>query len=100
MATMQSMPVLPPVHQGQDLVLSCRQAITTQYRGPTDHRGSRVIASCEAKRIVVPWDHALDIAANHAAAALQLMDRLGWSEHNALVMGGTGDGYVFVQVAK
>lgn len=77
-----------------------RQAITTSYRGPTDTRGSRVIARCEAKSISVPWDHALDIGANHAAAALQLMDQLGWSEHNELVMGGTREGYVFVQVPR
>ncbi len=77
-----------------------RQAITTTYRGPTDSKGSRVIARCEAKRISVHWDHALDAGANHAAAALQLMDQLGWSERNDLVMGGTRDGYVFVQVPK
>lgn len=48
----------------------------------------------------MPWDHALDASANHAAAALQLMRELGWSERNDLVMGGTGNGYVFVQVPK
>jgi hypothetical protein len=78
----------------------CRQAITTSYRGPTDSNGSRVIARCEAKRISVPWDHALSPSQNHATAALQLMDQLGWAERNDLVMGGTGDGYVFVQVPK
>lgn len=77
-----------------------RQAIVTRYAGPTDSSGSRVIASCEAKRIMVPWDHALDAQQNHAAAALQLMDRLGWSAYSSLVMGGTKDGYVFVQVDK
>ncbi len=61
-----------------DLRANCRQAITTTYRGPTNHRGSRVIATCEAKRITVSWDHALNADANHAAAALQLMRELGW----------------------
>lgn len=28
------------------------------------------------------------------------MDQLGWSERNDLVMGGTREGYVFVQVPK
>ena len=82
------------------LTSGVRQAITTSYRGPTDTRGSRVVARCEAKRIAVEWDDALDSASNHAAAALQLMADLGWSERNSLVMGGTRDGYVFVQVSR
>ncbi len=89
-----------PAGRAKALATSARQAITTSYRGPTDSNGSRVIARCEAKRISVPWDRALDIGANHAAAALQLMDQLGWSERNDLVMGGTREGYVFVQVPK
>lgn len=73
-----------------------RQAITTRYLGPTDHRGARVVARCEAGRITVPWDHALDIFANHRAAALALARKLGWDgEHyvGMWVSGGTADGY-------
>lgn len=82
------------------MVDGSRQAITTAYCGPGNLFGSRVVARCEAKRIYVPWDDSLDSPSNHAAAALQLMARMGWSERNALVMGGTRDGYVFVQVPK
>jgi hypothetical protein len=89
-----------PAGRAKALALSSRPAIVTTFRGPADSRGSCVIARCEAKRISVPWDHAMDVGANHAAAALQLMDQLGWSERNDLVMGGTRDGYVFVQVPK
>lgn len=89
-----------PAGRAKALANGSCQAITTSYRGPTDSNGSRVIARCEAKRISVPWDHALDAGANHAAAALQLMDQLGWSQKNDLVMGGTREGYVFVQVPK
>jgi hypothetical protein len=94
-----ALPLLPS-YRAKDLANAPRQAITTSYRGPTDSKGSRVIARCEAKRISVPWDYALDAGANHAAAALQLMDQLGWSEKSDLVMGGTREGYVFVQVPK
>jgi hypothetical protein len=38
-----------------------RQAITTKFIGPTNHRGSRISVRCQAKRIVVGWDHALDM---------------------------------------
>ena len=70
------------------------QAITTKYLGPTNFRGSRVKASAEAGSVTISWDHALDTRQNHAAAALALLDRLGWT--GEWVQGGTSDGYVFV----
>lgn len=84
----------------ESLSTCCRQAITTTFRGPTNFRGSRVVVTCEAKRISVPWDHALDSQNNHAAAALELMRVLGWDAKNQLAMGGTKNGYVFVQVRR
>jgi hypothetical protein len=92
-----------PAGRAKALALSSRQAIVTTFRGPTGGSrcaGARIIAKCEAKRISVVWDDDLDTGPNHAAAAYQLMDQLGWSERNDLVMGGTRDGYVFVQVPK
>lgn len=76
------------------------QAILTKYRGPTDHKGSRVIASCEAKRIVVSWDHALDAVGNHIAAARQLGSQVfGGFERYDLVTGALpGGGYAHVLV--
>ena len=71
-----------------------RQAITTRFAGPTDRRGSRVIARSEAGRVSVPWDATLDVEANHAAAAAALADRLGWS--GDWFGGWDGGGYVFV----
>src|SRR5262245_58644364 len=77
-----------------------RQAIVTRYRGPTDHRGSRVIARCEAGRLVWDWDHSLDAVGNHHAAAEALAKRLGWLKDSHLVGGGMpgGDGFCFVLV--
>jgi hypothetical protein len=86
--------------KAKEIAANCRQAITTSYRGPTDRTGSRVVARCDAKRIVVAWDHSLDIGENHAAAAIALMERLGWSGRNDLVMGGTRNGFVFVQIPR
>jgi hypothetical protein len=91
------------VGSAKAIALSSRQAIVVSFRGPTGGaraRGARLIAKCASKRISVPWDDNLDPGGNHAAAALQLMDQLGWSERNDLVMGGTREGYVFVQVPK
>lgn len=77
-----------------------RQAIVTKFLGPTNTRGSRITASCDAGRITIGCDDSLDVAENHAAAALALFHKLGWHERNSLVMGGTAAGYVFVQVPK
>jgi hypothetical protein len=56
-----------------------RQAIKTEYKGPTNHRGARVIAKCDAGRLTHSWDHAADIAENHIKAAAMLKKQLGWA---------------------
>ena len=58
---------------------SYRQSLVTVYRGPTNTRGSRISARCDAKRIVVAYDYALNVSENHAAAAAALAAELGWS---------------------
>ena len=74
------------------------QAIRTRYFGPTDHLGSRIQAKCEARAVYVPYDHALDIDGNHAAACAALVRRMGWhAPHGqyAPMVGGyfSGDRY-------
>ncbi len=71
-----------------------RQAIQTKYLGPTDNRGARVKAMCDAGSHTVPWDHAADVTDNHTLAAKALADRLGWV--GQWLGGALGDGYVYV----
>jgi hypothetical protein len=75
-----------------------RQAIETRYAGPTNFRGSRVIARCEAGRITDSWDHAGNVEANHRRVAMVLAAKLGWQPGPHWVGGGCADGrgYVFV----
>jgi hypothetical protein len=54
------------------------QAILTKYHGPTNTRGSRISAQCDAKLIFVPYDHAHDVFTNHLKAAKALAELLGW----------------------
>jgi hypothetical protein len=54
------------------------QAIVTKYLGPTNYRGARIKATCNAKSITVSRDRGLNISANHAAAARELALQLGW----------------------
>jgi hypothetical protein len=77
------------------------QAIITKYFGPTNFRGSRIKASCEAGSLTVSYDYALNIDGNHDAAAKALAEKLGWTgdAFGALVGGGLpngrGNAYVF-----
>lgn len=74
------------------------QAITTKYLGPTDHQGARISVRCQATRITVAWDDGLDVEANHRAAALKLITRLGWDSARRWYCGALPDdtGYAFV----
>lgn len=82
------------------------QAILTKYHGPTNTRGSRISAQAASGRIYLSYDHALNLDANHEAAATEYANRLGWlsgapeqptDRRYELVSGGiyTGD-YVHV----
>lgn len=65
------------------------QAIITKYHGPTNAHGSRVSAKCDAGRIFVPWDDAMNADQNHNAAAEALARKLDW--HGVLVAGSLPD---------
>ena len=55
------------------------QAIETKYVGPTNHQGSRVIATTPGgHRHTQQWDYALSVDANHYAAAEALCAKLDW----------------------
>ena len=70
------------------------QAITTTYHGPTDTRGSRITARCEAGSITVPYDHSAYDA--HTVAFVALVKKLGWQDHGTWYEGHTKNGNVYV----
>jgi len=74
------------------------QAIRTRYFAPTNTRGARIQAQCEAKTIYVGYDHALDVADNHKAACKELLRRLNWrfSTHCGMRGGVFGHDYYWV----
>ena len=53
-----------------------RHAIVTKYLGPTNTRGARVKATCDAGSVTVAWDYALNEEDNHNAAARALILKL------------------------
>ncbi len=69
------------------------KAIRTRYVGPSNVRGSRIIADDgERNRITVSYDHGSNNP--HREAALALCRKMKWS--GDLIEGGLGDGYVYV----
>lgn len=59
------------------------KCIRTRYFGPTNTKGSRIIADINdggrAKRVEVSRRYDLDIDADHARAAVELCGLMGWS---------------------
>jgi len=73
---------------------SYMQAITTKYLGPTNTKGSRIKASCEAGSITVSYDHELSHCDNHDAACKALLNKLEWKGN--YIGGGYSNGYIYV----
>jgi hypothetical protein len=57
------------------------QAIRTQYKGPTDHKGSRIVAASYAGRTTTAYDHELSAEDNHRRAA-ELHAAVRWDTDN------------------
>jgi hypothetical protein len=71
------------------------KAIKTKYKGPTNTRGSRIIASDEdGNRITIPYPYELSGEDVHRKAAEALCTKMGW--RGQLVGGSLKNGYVFV----
>lgn len=66
------------------------KAIRTKYLGPTNFRGSRIVATAEGgHRLVIPYDYGANDH-GHGEAAIQLARKLGW--RGEMVAGGLPDG--------
>ena len=76
------------------------RAIRTRFVGPTNTRGSRIIADAgdRASRVVVDYDHSLNTDDNHAAAAVAVTHKMGWDDeyYSPLTGGGYGSEYFWV----
>jgi len=73
------------------------KAIETKYYGPTNTRGSRIVASdSDGNRVSIPYPHELSGEACHWKAADTLRVKMGWA--GKMIGGGTKAGYCFVFV--
>lgn len=74
------------------------QAIKTKWLSPTNNRGTRIAASCQAGRLIVDYEYELGIDDNHARAARMLADKLGWKWTEFI--GGNIDAGIMAWVAN
>lgn len=66
-------------------------AIRTRYYGPTNTKGSRIVADAgRGRRVTIGYPHELSGAACYALAAEALCKKMGWA--GELVGGGYDDG--------
>ena len=56
------------------------QAIQTRYMTPTNTKGARIKAQCDAGTLYVAWDHGLSVEQNHQVAAQELIRKLDWTQ--------------------
>ena len=75
------------------------QAIETHYLPRTETKPARVVAKCQASKVIVSWDENLNVEDNHHAAAKALAKKLEW--HGVWMCGakanGKGNVYVCIE---
>lgn len=76
------------------------QAIHTYFLAASNTRGPRIVAKCDAGKVIVPYSHEGDEQHAHAIAAMELVRSLGWAEYcGQWACGGIDKGdYVFVNI--
>ena len=62
----------------------------TKFRGPTDRRGKRIVATSDGVMISVPYDDALESRENHIKGAEALMDKMGRERTKGIRLMSTG----------
>jgi len=79
--------------------------IKTRFLGPTNYRGSRIVAThkwCDGdtKRVTIGWDYALNAQDNHLAAAQALVAVMFDDKGGKISgMGWDHDAYYFLALA-
>jgi len=64
------------------------QAITTKFIPPTNFKGARYKAMCEAGTVTLDCDYSLNSEGNHARAAKALVEKMNWQTYGLWVNGG------------
>jgi hypothetical protein len=73
--------------------------IETKYLGATNHRGSRIVARRNHRRVTIPYNPGMTPLANHSAAAMILANEMTTKGRWIAADKHDGDGMVFVLIA-
>jgi hypothetical protein len=78
------------------------QAITVKFLGPTNTRGARWKATCDARSLTVSQDYALNPMANAMRVAKLLAAKLAWAGtwYGGHLPNSNPHGYVFVHASS
>lgn len=60
------------------------QIVTTKYLGPTNHRGSRIKATCWRASVTVTYDYSLSSDNNHRHAVCVLLNKINKDDAKGL----------------
>ena len=76
-----------------------RQTIITKYHGPTNTKGAKMSAKCNAGTITIPYYPSFSVDKNHEIACGALLQKLAWCTEGVRVGGYLpDDSMVFVCV--
>ena len=71
------------------------KAIRVHYQGPTDYKGSRIIADDgDGNKVTIPYDHSLNLDELYQKAAYALRDKMQWK--GEMIGGGYKNDEYFV----
>ena len=73
--------------------------IETKYLGATNHRGSRIVARRNHRRVIIAYNPGKTPLANHSGAAMILADEMTTKGRWIAADKHDGDGMVFVLIA-
>ena len=76
--------------------VSSRAIIKTRFIGPTNHRGARIKATCQAGSVTIPYPYDLSSADVHWEGAKALIKKLNLQWGNQFTVGSDNDGYYFI----
>ena len=76
------------------------QTIHTKFLAPTNHRATRVKATCEAGSVEVGWSYEGSTADEHVRACQKLLKKLGWDGEWVGGASESENGYTFIRVGE
>ena len=76
--------------------ISSMAIIKTKFIGPTNTRGARIKATCQAGSATISYPYSESISDSHWLAAQELITKLSLNWGSEFTVGSDNDGYYFI----